>query len=76
MFRLYERDAVFQPANARRLRDAGAWLVVHGVSPLLCHIALSATGLEVDRRWAHLGSVQEGVVGLLLFVRGGDDARA
>ena len=24
--------------------------------------------LELDRRWAHLGSVQEGVVGLLLFV--------
>lgn len=68
LFSLYARGAVFQPANARRLRDTGAWLVADGVSPLLCHLALTATGLEVDRRWAHLGSVQEGVVGLLLFV--------
>ncbi len=68
LFRLYAQGAVFQPANARRLRDTGAWLVVDGVSPFLCHLVLAATGLEVDRRWAHLGSVQEGVVGLLLFV--------
>ena len=68
LFRLYSEGAVFQPANARRLRDTGAWLLADGIAPLLCHLALSATGLEVDRRWAHLGSVQEGVVGLLLFV--------
>ena len=68
LFRLYAQGAVFQPANARRLRDTGAWLVVDGVSPFLCHIALSSMRLELDRRWAHLGSVQEGVVGLLLFV--------
>ena len=68
LFRLYAQGAVFQPVNARRLRDTGAWLVIDGVSPFLCHLALWATGLEVDRRWAHLGSVQEGVLGLLLFV--------
>lgn len=68
LFRLYSRGEVFQPANARRLRDTGAWLVADGVLPLLCHLALAATGLELDRRWAHLGSVQEMVVGLLLFV--------
>jgi len=68
LFRLYSRGAVFQPANARRLRDTGAWLVADGLLPFLCHLALVATGLEVDRRWAHLGSVQEVVLGLLLFV--------
>ena len=68
LFRLYARGAVFQPANARRLRDTGAWLVIDGVSPFLCHVALSALGLEVDGQWAHLGSVQEAVLGLLLFV--------
>ena len=68
LFRLYSEGAVFQPANARRLRDTGAWLLVDGVAPLICHVALAATGLEVDRRWVHLGSVQEAVVGLLLFV--------
>ena len=68
LFYLYAQGAVFQPANARRLRDTGAWLVVDGISPFVCHLALSAAGLEVDQRWAHLGSVQEGVVGLLLFV--------
>ena len=68
LFRLYGRGEVFQPTNARRLRDTGAWLVADGVLPLVCHLVLSATGLELDRRWAHLGSVQEVVVGLLLFV--------
>ncbi len=68
LFGLYARGQVFAPANAARLRDTGAWLVVDGVSPLLCHLALAATGLEVDRRWAHLGSLQEAVLGLLLFV--------
>ena len=44
LFRLYAQGEVFQPANARRLRDTGAWLVVDGVSPLLCHVALSVAG--------------------------------
>ena len=68
LFRLYSEGAVFQPANARRLRDTGVWLLADGVAPLLCHLGLAATGLEVDRRWIHLGSVQEAVVGLLLFI--------
>ena len=68
LFRLYGRGEVFEPANARRLRDTGAWLVADGLLPLVCHILLSVTGLELDRRWAHLGSVQEVVVGCLLFV--------
>ncbi len=59
---------MFQPTNARRLRDTGAWLVADGVLPLVCHLVLAAAGLELDRRWAHLGSVQEVVVGGLLFV--------
>jgi hypothetical protein len=68
LFRLYAKGKVFASANARRLRDTGAWLVLDGVSPLLCHVALALTGLEVDQRWAHLGGVQETVLGLLLFV--------
>ena len=68
LFRLYGRGVVFDSANGRRLRDTGAWLVADGVLPLLCHMGLAATGLEVDRQWAHLGSVQEVVLGLLLFV--------
>ena len=68
LFRLYSEGAVFQPANARRLRDTGVWLLADGVAPLLCHLGLAATGTEVDRRWVHLGSVQEAVVGLLLFI--------
>jgi hypothetical protein len=68
LFRLYSEGEVFQPANAQRLRNTGVWLLVDGVAPLLCHLGLVATGLEIDRRWAHLGSVQEAVVGLLLFV--------
>ena len=68
LFRLYAQGAVFQPANARRLRDTGAWLVADALSPLLCHLAPAAAGLEVDHRWAHLGSMQEAVLGVLLFV--------
>jgi hypothetical protein len=68
LFRLYSEGAVFQPANARRLRETGAWLLADGIAPMLCHLVLAATGLEMDRRWAHLGSVQEAIVGLLLFI--------
>ena len=68
LFRLYSQGVVFDRANARHLRDTGLWLVVDGVAPLLCHLALAATGYEIDRRWAHLGSLQEMVLGALLFV--------
>ena len=68
LFRFYARGWVFQPANARRLRDTGGWLLAAALSPALCHLALAAAGLEVDRRWAHFGGVQEGVLGLVLFV--------
>ena len=68
LFRLYSRGVVFEPTNARRLRDTGIWLVLDGILPFVCHLALSSTGYEVDRHWAHLGSVQEGVLGALLFV--------
>jgi hypothetical protein len=68
LFRLYSQGVVFDRANARHLRDTGLWLVVDGLTPFLCHLALAATGYEIDRRWAHLGSLQEVVLGALLFV--------
>ena len=43
-------------------------MVIDALLPFLCHLALAASGLEMDRRWAHLGSAQGAVLGLLLFV--------
>jgi len=35
------------------------------------HLALSATGYEIDRNWAHMVSLQELVLGGVVFVVAG-----
>jgi hypothetical protein len=71
LFRLYGQGAVFTQANALRIRDVGLLLVIDAVLPFACHLVLSATGWEIDHRWAHLGSFQELVLGALVFVIAG-----
>lgn len=68
LFRLYSRGEVFGRANAMRLRDVGLWLVVGETMPFVCHALLSMTPYEVDKRWLHLGSFQEVILGVLVFV--------
>ncbi len=70
LFGGYARGEVFSAQAARRFGRVGAWLCAYAVSPFLCHLALSATGYEIDKNWAHLASVQAFILGLLVFVIG------
>lgn len=70
LFRGYARGEVFSAAAARRFSRVGAWLCAYAVSPLLCHLFLSATGYEIDKNWAHMASLQAFILGLLVFVVG------
>jgi len=70
LFGGYARGEVFSPPQARRFGGVGGWLCAYAVSPLLCHLALSATGYEIDRNWAHMASLQAFILGFLVFVIG------
>jgi hypothetical protein len=68
LFRLYSQGVVFAPQNARHVQWAGVALIADALAPLVCHLALSATGMEIDRRWAHVTSLQTLVLGGLVIV--------
>jgi hypothetical protein len=68
LFGLYRRGIVFAPANAGLIRWAGVCLLADAALPFLCHLALSATGYEIDGLWAHMVSLQELVLGGVVFV--------
>ncbi len=70
LFRLYAGGEVFSRAAAVRFGGIGVWLCAYAVSPFLCHLALSATGYEIDKNWAHMASLQAFVLGLLVLVIG------
>lgn len=70
LFGGYARGEIFSARAARRFGRVGGWLCAYAVSPLLCHLALSATGYEIDRNWAHLASLQAFILGLLVLVIG------
>ena len=68
LFRLYGDAEVFTERTARLIRWMGIWLIVDAVAPLACHLVLSATGYEIDKAWAHMTSLQEAVLGSVVFV--------
>jgi len=68
LFGLYSQAEVFTERTARLIRWMGVWLVADAVLPFLCHLALSATGYEIDKAWAHATSIQEAVLGAVVFV--------
>lgn len=70
LFRLYASGEVFSRSAAVRFGAIGGWLCAYAVSPFLCHLALSATGYEIDKNWAHMASLQAFVLGLLVLVIG------
>jgi hypothetical protein len=70
LFGGYARGEVFSAEAARRFGRVGAWLCAYAVSPFLCHLALAATGYEIDKNWAHMASLQAFILGLLVFVVG------
>jgi hypothetical protein len=68
LFGLYGEAEVFTPRTARLIKWMGIWLIADAVAPLACHLVLSATGYEIDKAWAHMTSVQEAVLGAVVFV--------
>ena len=68
LFRLYGDAEVFTERTARLIRWMGIWLIVDAVAPLSCHLVLSATGYEIDKAWAHMTSLQEAILGSVVFV--------
>jgi hypothetical protein len=70
LFGLYARGQVFSRGAGRGFSRIGGWLCAYALSPFVCHLALAATGYEIDRNWAHMASLQAFVLGLLVFVIG------
>jgi hypothetical protein len=68
LFRLYGEGRVFTPRNAALIKWIGVFLIAHAAAPFVCHLALSATGYEIDRMWAHLVSLDEVMLGAVVFV--------
>jgi DUF2975 family protein len=68
LFRLYGRGQVFGRRNAALIMGMGACLAADALAPFACHVALSATGYEIDRVWMHMASVQELVLGAVVVV--------
>ena len=68
LFRLYSQGRVFTVRNAALIKTIGVCLIVDAVAPFACHLALSATGYEIDKVWAHMAALQELVLGAVVFV--------
>ena len=68
LFGLYARGVVFAPDNARSLKHVGAALIVIALAPWLGHAFLSSLHLAIDQAWAHGSSLQELVLGAIVFV--------
>jgi len=68
LFRLYAEGRVFTARNAALIKAMGIFLIADAIAPFACHLVLSATGYEIDRMWAHMASVQELVLGAVVFV--------
>lgn len=70
LFGLYAKGKVFCRQNGQAFGRIGGWLCAYALSPFICHLALSATGYEIDKNWAHMASLQAFVLGLLVLVIG------
>jgi hypothetical protein len=68
LFGLYARGIVFAPQNARHIKHIGAALAVSAVAPFLGFFFLNSLGLAIDRSWMHGASVQELVLGAIVYV--------
>lgn len=68
LFRLYGQGRVFAVRNAQLIQVMGICLLVDAAAPFLCHLALSATGYEIDKVWAHMAAVQELILGAVVFM--------
>ena len=68
LFGLYARGMVFAPDNARRLKHAGAALIVLGIAPLMNHAFLAGLNLAINQIWIQASDVQELILGAIVYV--------
>jgi hypothetical protein len=68
LFGLYGRGVVFARQNAIHIKWIGACLAVHAVAPLAGVMFLRALHLVVDQQWMHGYSLQELVLGGIVYV--------
>lgn len=68
LFGLYAKGIVFAPQNARHIKHIGAALAVSAVTPFLGFSFLNSLGLAIDHSWAHGTSIQELVLGAIVYV--------
>jgi hypothetical protein len=68
LFGLYAKGVVFAPDNARTLKHVGAALIVIAIAPWLGHAFLDILHLAIDKAWMHGSSVQELILGIIVYV--------
>jgi Protein of unknown function (DUF2975) len=68
LFGLYARGIVFAPENARHIKHIGAALAVSAVAPFLGFTFLNSLSLAIDHSWMHGTSLQELVLGAVVYV--------
>jgi hypothetical protein len=68
LFGLYGKGVVFARENAILIKWIGAGLVAHAAAPGLGVLFLSAVHQVIDHRWMHAASLQELVLGGIVYV--------
>jgi hypothetical protein len=68
LFGLYGRGVVFARENAGCLKLVGLALAGDAAAPFLAHGLLQVTGFAIDQRWMHFYSLQELVLGGIVWV--------
>jgi hypothetical protein len=68
LFQFYARGIVFARGNTRQLKLLALWLAADAVIPFVLHLIQAATRIEIDRAWLHVASLQELVLGGLVYV--------
>lgn len=68
LFGLYARGVVFSAENARCIRWIGIALIANAIAPGLGVLFLTSVHLVVDHQWLHASSLQELVLGAIVYV--------
>ena len=68
LFGLYARGVVFSRDNARCIQWIGVALVVKAVAPGLAVLFLTSLHMAIDHQWAHASSLQELILGGVVYV--------
>lgn len=68
LFALYAQGQVFSRENANCIRWIGVALITKAIAPGLGVLFLTSLHLVIDRQWMHASSLQELVLGAVVYV--------